>query len=82
MATTVGFALGIDTVEGAKHLYRDQAGPVVGIEVLPELKTLRTGLCALADDAYPLALQRAFAAGMLATDPVYFVDHHFGPKGL
>ena len=80
---TLGFALGIDTVEGAKHLRRAEAGPVAGLTMIPELKTLRTRLSALADGTDPLQVQRAFAAGMLATDPagdpVYFVDDHFVP---
>jgi len=80
---TVGFALGIDTVEGSKHLRRAEAGAAVGLGSVPELKTLRTRLGALADGADPLRLQRAFAAGMLAADPaadpVYFVDDHFVP---
>jgi len=80
---TLGFALGIDTIEGAKHLSRAQAGPTVGMTVVPQVKTFRSRLAALADGADPLALQRAFAAGMLATDPagdpVYFVDDHFMP---
>jgi hypothetical protein len=80
---TLGFALGIDTVEGAKHLRRAEAGAAVGLSAVPELKTLRTRLAGLADGADPLGLQRAFAAGMLAADPaadpVYFVDDHFVP---
>ena len=80
---TVGFGLGIDTVEGSKHLRRAEAGAAVGLGSVPELKTLRTRLGALADGADPLRLQRAFAAGMLsadpAADPVYFVDDHFVP---
>jgi transposase len=80
---TLGFALGIDTVEGAKHLRRAEAGAAVGLAVIPELKTLRTRLGSLADGCDPLTLQRAFAAGMLAldpaADPVYFVDDHFVP---
>jgi len=80
---TVGFALGIDTVEGAKHLRRAEAGPLVGIGVIPELRTFRPRLAALADRSDPLALQRRFAAGLLAADPptshVYFVDDHFVP---
>ncbi len=80
---TVGFALGIDTVEGAKHLRRAEAGPVVGLDRVPELATLRARLSALADGSDPLVVQRAFAAGMLradpAADPVYFVDEHFVP---
>lgn len=78
---TLGFALGIDTLEGAKHLRRAEAGTAVGLEKIPELATLRSRVAALADGSDPLALQRAFAAGMLsadpAGDPVYFVDDHF-----
>src|SRR5680860_480860 len=66
---TLGFALGIDTVEGAKHLRRAEAGPALGAAQVPELKTLRTRLGALATGSDPLALQRAFAARMLAADP-------------
>jgi len=80
---TVGFALGIDTVEGSKHLRRAEAGAAVGLASVPELKTFRTRLGALADGSDPLGLQRAFAAGLLtadpAADPVYFVDDHFVP---
>ena len=82
-SVTLGFALGIDTVEGSKHLRRADAGAAVGLSIIPELKTLRTRLGALADGADPLGLQRAFAVGMLsadpASDPVYFVDDHFVP---
>src|SRR5674536_364749 len=78
---TVGFALGVDTVEGTKHLRRADTGAAVGLGVAPQLATLRARLSALADGSDPLALQRAFAAGMLAADPapdpVYFVDDHF-----
>jgi len=77
----LGFALGIASMEGAKHLRRAEAGAAVGVAVIPELRTLRTRLAALADGADPLAVQRAFAAGMLAADPpgspVYYVDDHF-----
>ena len=80
---SVGFALGIDTVEGSKHLRRAEAGATVGLAVVPELATLRARLSALAGGCDPLGLQRAFAAGMLtadpAADPVYFVDDHFVP---
>ena len=78
---TLAFALGTGTVEGTKHLRRAEAGPAVGLSTSPELATLRSRLGALADGTDPLALQRAFAAGMLsgdpAPDPVYFVDDHF-----
>jgi hypothetical protein len=80
---TLGFALGAGTVEGTKHMRRAEAGAAVGLVVTPELATLRVRLSALADNADPLGLQRAFAAGMLAADPaeetVYFVDDHFVP---
>jgi transposase len=80
---TLGFALGAGTVEATKHLRRGEAGAAVGLAATPELSTLRARLSALADNADPLALQRAFAAGMLAADPaaeaVYFVDDHFVP---
>jgi len=82
-SATLGFALGIDTVEGSKHLRRADAGAAVGLTMVPELKTLRARLGALAGGCDPLGLQRAFAAGMLradpAGDPVYFVDDHFVP---
>ena len=80
---TLGFALGAGTVEATKHMRRAEAGAAVGLVVTPEVATLRARLSALADNADPLALQRAFAAGMLAADPaeetVYFVDDHFVP---
>jgi len=80
---TIGFALGIDTVEGSKHLRRAEAGAAVGLAMVPELATLRGRLGALADGCDPLGLQRSFAAGMLtadpAADPVFFVDDHFVP---
>ncbi|HET6949043.1 MAG TPA: hypothetical protein VFI47_01615 [Acidimicrobiales bacterium] len=77
------FALGFASLEQAKHPDRAQVGPVAGIDVLPELRTLRPRLAAIADGCDPLELQRAFAAAMLAADPctsgVYFVDEHFMP---
>jgi len=81
VVATLGFALGTDTVEGAKHLRRVDAGAVVGVKAIPELSTLRARLSGLGDGSDPLALQRSFAAGMVAfdpaDDPVYFVDDHF-----
>jgi len=82
-AATLAFALGAGTIEQTKHRRRADAGAAVGISAPPELKTLRGRLAALADGTDPLALQRAFAAQMLAADPagdaVYFVDDHFVP---
>jgi hypothetical protein len=77
------FALGFASMEQAKHPDRAQVGPLAGITVLPELRTLRPRLAAIADGCDPLGLQRAFATAMLAADPctsgVYFVDEHFMP---
>jgi hypothetical protein len=84
-ATTLGFALGVNTVEGTKHLARGDAGALVGLSVMPELRTLRPRLIAIAERVDPLAIQRAFAKAMLADaeseaeaeTQVYFVDDHF-----
>jgi hypothetical protein len=80
-SVVMGFALGIGSVEGAKHLRRSEAGALVGVHAIPELRTLRERLSLLADGADPLALQRQFAKRTLAADPptspVYYVDDHF-----
>jgi hypothetical protein len=51
--------------------------------VLPDVRTLRPRLAAIADGCDPLALQAMFASAMLAADPVtsgvYYVDDHFVP---
>jgi Transposase protein len=77
------FALGFACLEQAKHPDRAQVGPVVGIDVLPELRTLRPRLAHIADRCDPVQLQRAFAAAMLTAEPctsgLYFVDEHFMP---
>ncbi len=77
------FALGFASLEQAKYPDRAQVGPLAGIEVLPQLRTLRPRLAAIADGCDPLGLQQAFATAMLAADPctsgVYYVDEHFMP---
>jgi transposase len=81
--TSVVFGLGFASLEQAKHPDRCQVGPVAGIEVLPELRTLRPRLAAIADGCDPLGLQRSLAEAMLRVEPnlsgVYFVDEHFMP---
>jgi hypothetical protein len=56
---------------------------VAGIDVLPELRTLRPRLAAIADHCDALALQRSLAKAMLAAEPnesgLYFIDDHFIP---
>ncbi|MGH9057074.1 MAG: putative transposase [Acidimicrobiales bacterium] len=80
-ATIMAFSLGAGTVEGTKHLRRRDAGVLVGLTSICELRTWRDRLAALADGSDPLALQRAFAKQMLVADPplspVYYVDDHF-----
>ena len=82
-ATSMAFGLGAATIEQVKHLTAAEAGPLCGLDRLPDLRTLRPRLAALADRMDPLVLQRAFASAMLSADPatsgVYFVDDHFVP---
>jgi hypothetical protein len=82
-ATSTCFALGAATIEQFKHLTAACAGPLAGLAVLPDLRTLRPRLAAIADRADPLALQAMFASATLAADPVtsgvYYVDDHFVP---
>jgi hypothetical protein len=82
-ATSMAFGLGAATIEQVKHLTAAEAGPLCGLDRLPDLRTLRPRLAGLADRMDPLVLQRAFASAMLASEPctsgVYFVDDHFVP---
>ncbi|HTQ91675.1 MAG TPA: hypothetical protein VMK84_19490 [Streptosporangiaceae bacterium] len=82
-AVSVCFALGAHTVEQFKHLAPAEAGPLAGLAVLPGLRSLRPGLAQIAGGLDPLQVQKAFAAAMLAADPVtsgvYYVDDHFVP---
>jgi transposase-like protein len=80
-ATSICFALGAVTIEQVKHLTAAHAGPLAGLAVLPDLRTLRPRLAAMADGCDPAGLQAMFAAAMLAAEPVtsgvYYVDDHF-----
>ncbi len=82
-ATSICFALGAATTEQFKHLTAAAAGPLAGLPALPDLRTIRPRLAAIADRTDPVALQRLFASAMLAADPVasgvYYVDDHFVP---
>jgi hypothetical protein len=82
-ATSMAFGLGAATIEQVKHLTGAEAGPLCGLDRLPDLRTLRPRLAGLADRMDPLVLQRAFATAMLTAEPctsgVYFVDDHFVP---
>ena len=82
-AVSMCFALGAATIEQFKHLTAAAAGPLAGLAALPDLRTLRPKLAAIADRTDPVALQRLFASALLAADPVvsgvYYVDDHFVP---
>jgi len=82
-AVSMCFALGAATIEQFKHLAAADAGPLAGLGALPDLRTLRPGLAAIAGRTDPVALQRLFGSAMLAADPVvsgvYYVDDHFVP---
>ena len=82
-AISMCFALGAATLEQFKHLTATAAGPLAGLAVLPDLRTIRPKLAAIADRTDPVAVQRLFASAMLAADPVlsgvYYVDDHFVP---
>jgi hypothetical protein len=82
-AVSLCFALGAATIEQVKHLTAADAGPLAGLAALPDLRTIRPRLAAIAGRTDPLALQRLFASAMLAADPVtsgvYYVDDHFVP---
>jgi hypothetical protein len=82
-AVSICFALGAATLEQFKHLAAADAGPLAGLGALPDLRTIRPKLAAIADGTDPVAVQRLFASAMLAADPVtsgvYYVDDHFVP---
>jgi transcriptional regulator with XRE-family HTH domain len=81
LSSTFGFALGISSLEGGKHLRVQDAGALVGLQSFPHLRTLRPRLKALAEASDPLAIQRAFATSMLARDDdppeLFYIDDHF-----
>ncbi len=81
LSSCFGFALGISSLEGAKHLRSADAGAIVGLSSFPHLRTLRPRLRSLAEACDPLALQRAFAKAMVAADEhppeLFYVDDHF-----
>jgi hypothetical protein len=81
LCSTFGFALGISSLEGAKHLRVADAGALVGLSSFPHLRTLRPRLKSLASACDPLSIQRGFATAMLAADErppeLFYVDDHF-----
>ncbi|MGH9087633.1 MAG: putative transposase [Acidimicrobiales bacterium] len=81
LATVFGFSLGIDSLEGAKHIRVKDTGALIGLSSFPHLRTLRPALKSLAATSDPLAIQRAFAKAMLESDEappeLFYVDDHF-----
>jgi hypothetical protein len=61
--TCVAFGLGFKRVEQFKFPDRAEVGPVAGIDVLPELRTLRPRLAQIADHCDPLAAATVAGAG-------------------
>jgi Transposase DDE domain len=84
-AVSLMFALGSSSIESAKHLDRTSAGALAGLNILPELRTLRPRLAKIADACDALAVQRTLATAMLTADApalgIYYVDDHFVPYG-
>src|ERR1019366_4447377 len=68
-AASICLALGAATIEAHKHLTAAHAGPLAGLAVLPDQRTLRPRLAAIADATDPAELQAMFAAAMLAAEP-------------
>ncbi len=84
-AVSLMFALGSSSIESAKHLDRRSVGALAGLNLLPELRTLRPRLAQIADACDPLAVQQVLATAMLTADApalgIYYVDDHFVPYG-
>lgn len=81
MATTMSFALGSSSLEGAKHLVAQDAGALIGARRFPHLRTLRPEMKELAERCDPLAIQSAFSRALLDADDhppeLFYVDDHF-----
>lgn len=79
-ATRMGFTLGALTIEQAKHLRAEEAGPLTGWSTLPSLRTWRTRLGQIGDRVDPLRLHRDLVTAMLDYAPpargVVFADDH------
>ena len=62
-ATSLAFALGASSAEGTKHLIPAQAGILAGIGRLPDPRTLRPRLAAIADGVRPAGPAAAAGRG-------------------
>ncbi|GEM_PF-4973737 len=82
-ATSLAFALGMSSAEGAEHLIPARAGILAGVGRLPGPRTPGPRLAAIAGACGPLALQRQLAAAMLAVGApglhAYYAGDHFVP---
>ena len=79
-ATAMSFTLGALTLEQAKHLAPADAGLLTGLSQLPGLRSWRSRLGAIGDQADPLALQRRMVTALLGHLPpahqVFLADDH------
>jgi hypothetical protein len=89
LSATFGFALGLLSAVGAKHLPSEAPGALIALARFPHLHTIRPRLVELADRIDPLEPQCTLAKAMLDADDaplkVLFVDDRFvactGAKG-
>jgi len=80
-AVLVAFVLGFASVERFKYLPPGQVGPLVGLERLPCLRSLRPRLASIADACDAVDLLGSFFQAAVAADPgasrVFYADDHF-----
>lgn len=78
---TLGFGLGLANVEQFKFAVRGNLGPMAGIAVAPEIRTLRRKLGELSEQIDTVILTREVARGLIKMEPVWeglhYVDGHF-----
>ena len=78
---TLGFGLGLANVEQFKFAVRGNLGPMAGIAVAPEIRTLRRKLGELSEQLDTVILMREVARGLVKMEPVWeglhYVDGHF-----
>jgi transposase len=78
---TLGFGLGLANVEQFKLAVRGNLGPMAGLPVAPEVRTLRRKLLELSEQVDTVILSREVTRGLVRMEPVWeglhYVDGHF-----
>lgn len=78
---TLGFGLGLANVEQFKLAVRGNLGPMAGVPVAPEVRTLRRKLVELSEQVDTVILAREVTRGLVRMEPVWeglhYVDGHF-----